>query len=181
MLKFTHKVRVTGKLASLPPANEVWGKVIFSEACVKNPVHREGGSASVHAGIPHPAGSRHPSPQTRHPPGAGTPSPWTRYPPKTRYGQQAGGKHPTGMQSCYNCKCKGDVVTSCDRCTIHVLSQANFTPFRETEGCTAISDRVTVWQMVGMGNYTGDVPNLRPSLNALILCEITVFAIGSQT
>ena len=24
----------------LPPANEVWGKVIFSEACVKNSVHR---------------------------------------------------------------------------------------------------------------------------------------------
>ena len=23
----------------LPPANEVWGKVIFSEACVKNSVH----------------------------------------------------------------------------------------------------------------------------------------------
>ena len=27
----------------LPPANEVWGKVIFSEACVKNSVHRGGG------------------------------------------------------------------------------------------------------------------------------------------
>ena len=26
----------------LPPANEVWGKVIFSEACVKNSVHRAG-------------------------------------------------------------------------------------------------------------------------------------------
>ena len=25
---------------SLPPANEVWGNVIFSEACVKNSVHR---------------------------------------------------------------------------------------------------------------------------------------------
>ena len=25
---------------SLPPANEVWGKVIFSEVCVKNSVHR---------------------------------------------------------------------------------------------------------------------------------------------
>ena len=30
-----------GKKSSLlPPANEVWGKVIFSEACVKNSVHR---------------------------------------------------------------------------------------------------------------------------------------------
>ena len=26
--------------AQLPPANEVWGKVIFSQACVKNSVHR---------------------------------------------------------------------------------------------------------------------------------------------
>ena len=25
-----------------PPANEVWGQVIFSEACVKNSVHRVG-------------------------------------------------------------------------------------------------------------------------------------------
>ena len=27
-------------LLFLPPANEVWGKVIFSEVCVKNSVHR---------------------------------------------------------------------------------------------------------------------------------------------
>ena len=67
----------------LPPANEVWGKVIFSEACVKNSVHRGGGSASVHAGIPHSPrpgtspGTGHPpgpaAPQTRHPSGPGTP------------------------------------------------------------------------------------------------------------
>ena len=37
-------------LTLLPPANEVWGKVIFSVECVKNSVHR-GRSASVHAGI----------------------------------------------------------------------------------------------------------------------------------
>ena len=32
-----------------PPANEVWGKVIFSEACVKNsvPVGGEGGGAGM--------------------------------------------------------------------------------------------------------------------------------------
>ena len=30
------------KSYSLPPANEVWGKVIFSQACVKNSVHRTG-------------------------------------------------------------------------------------------------------------------------------------------
>ena len=62
----------------LPPANEVWGKVIFSEVCVKNSVHR-GGSASVHAGIPPILRTRHTlpdqaplrpgnHPRTRHPP-----------------------------------------------------------------------------------------------------------------
>ena len=58
----------------LPPANEVWGKVIFSEACVKNSVRRGGGSASVHAWIT-PEPGRHPRtrqapPGTRHPPPA---------------------------------------------------------------------------------------------------------------
>ena len=32
------------------PANEVWGKVIFSEACVKNSVHGGGGGGG--GGIP---------------------------------------------------------------------------------------------------------------------------------
>ena len=36
------------------PANEVWGKVIFSEACVKNSVHRGGGGfpAGIAGSIP---------------------------------------------------------------------------------------------------------------------------------
>ena len=68
-------------LYSLPPANEVWGKVIFSVACIKNSVHW--GSASVHAGIP---------PPEQAPPCAVHAG---------RYGQQAGGMHPTGMQSCF--------------------------------------------------------------------------------
>ena len=68
-----------------------------------------GGSASVHIGIPppdqappwsRPPPSRHPP--SRHPPGAGGPREQT--PPCAvhagRYGQQAGGMHPTGMQSC---------------------------------------------------------------------------------
>ena len=54
-------------LIYLLPANEVWGKVIFSEACVKNYVHR-GGSASVHAGIPHPPGPGTPRDQAPLPP-----------------------------------------------------------------------------------------------------------------
>ena len=45
---------------SLPPANEVWGKVIFSEVCVKNSVHR-----GEYLG-------RYPPDQV-HPPGPGTP------------------------------------------------------------------------------------------------------------
>ena len=48
----------------LPPANEVWGKVIFSEACVKNSVHR--------GGVPDPP----PGPGRYPPPGPG------RYPPR---------------------------------------------------------------------------------------------------
>ena len=65
----------------LPPANEVWGKVIFSEACVKNSVH--GG------GLPQCMLGYHSPPDQ-----AGT-SP--RY---GRYGQRAGSMHPTRMQSC---------------------------------------------------------------------------------
>ena len=42
--------------------NEVWGKVIFSEACVKNSV--QGGSAPLHAGIHNPS----PGPEADHPP-----------------------------------------------------------------------------------------------------------------
>ena len=52
-----------------------WGKVIFSEACVKNSVHR---GAGVWADTP-PQGAVH----------AG------------RYGQQAGGTYPTGMHTCF--------------------------------------------------------------------------------
>ena len=48
-----------------------------------------------------PPRTRHTSPRTRHtpiPPDQVTPG--TRYPPPGRYGQQAGGTHPTGMHSC---------------------------------------------------------------------------------
>ena len=61
----------------LPPANEVWGKVIFSVACVKNSVH-EGWGVCLSACWdpprektpslgPSTPGSRHP-PGNRHPP-----------------------------------------------------------------------------------------------------------------
>ena len=67
-----------------------WGKVILSEPCVKNSVH--GG------GLPHCMLGYTPRDQRQAPPG-------TRQPPSAvhagRYGQQAGGAHPNGMQSCF--------------------------------------------------------------------------------
>ena len=47
-------VFVHARKRSLPPANEVWGKVIFSEACVKNSVHRgvPGWGVSAPGGVP---------------------------------------------------------------------------------------------------------------------------------
>ena len=69
---------------------------IFTDIC--DSVHR--GSASVHAGMP--PGKE--IPLARSPPGKETPL--ARRPPPCalhagRYGLQAGGMHPTGMQSCF--------------------------------------------------------------------------------
>ena len=78
-----------------------------------------GGSAPLHAGKHTPLGPEagippdkrqaHPHTKDRHPPGPGTPPPHrNQSPPRAdtpsavhagRYGQQAGGTHPTGMQS----------------------------------------------------------------------------------
>ena len=68
-----------------------------------------GGSASVHAGIPPPPGSRHPQPPRPDPPGADTHTPQSRHPPGAdhprkqtpAYGLRAAGTHPTGMHSCW--------------------------------------------------------------------------------
>ena len=65
----------------LPPANEFWGKVIFSEACVKNSVHGEGGgvtdqqyiSSCTVGGIGHMVPPGQAPPMDRHPSRAGTP------------------------------------------------------------------------------------------------------------
>ena len=96
-------------------------KVIFSEACVKNSVHKGGGVClsacwdpsgadppdqaptltTDTPGLDTPPGCG-PPPWPRHPLGADTPREQT--PPEAvhagRYGQRAGGMHPTGMQSC---------------------------------------------------------------------------------
>ena len=66
----------------LPPANEVWGKVMFSETSVCHSVHRGGG------GLP-----THPPPMQTP---LGSPPPLDTM----GYGQQAAGVHPTGMHSC---------------------------------------------------------------------------------
>ena len=64
-----------------------WGKVIFSEVCVKN---------SVRGGVcPIACWDTPPGPE------AGTPPPGPEAVHAGRYGQQAGSTHPTGMQSCF--------------------------------------------------------------------------------
>ena len=50
----------------LPPANEVWGKVMFSEAYVSHFVHRETPLAANEAGGTHPNGMQHTCLQYKH-------------------------------------------------------------------------------------------------------------------
>ena len=86
----------------LPPANEVWGKVIFLHLFLI--LFRGEYLGRYPPGPGTPPGTRytpppdqvHP-PRTRYPPGRYTPSEAVH---AGRYGQQAGGTHPTGMQSC---------------------------------------------------------------------------------
>ena len=66
----------------LPPANEVWGKVIFSVACVKNSVHKGEYLGRYPPGRYTPLGQVHP--RAVHPPGRYTPGqvhPLGRYTP----------------------------------------------------------------------------------------------------
>ena len=65
--------------------NEVGARFIFSEACVKNSVHR-GGSAPLHAGIP--PGPEADLPGSRHPPRANTLGADTPPPPRSRSPQE---------------------------------------------------------------------------------------------
>ena len=78
------------KVVSLPPANEVWGKVMFLHVSVI--LFIEG---SAYKGDLPPEGL-----STR---GGGL---W-QTPPETR---KVGGTHPTRMLSCFNCKYKVDVI-----------------------------------------------------------------------
>ena len=66
----------------LPPTNKVWGKVIFSEACVKNSVY---GGRSTWAGTPRDRVGTPPRPDSYSPrPGRYTPLLPGRYPLGTR-------------------------------------------------------------------------------------------------
>ena len=82
-------------LLFLPPANEVWGKVMFLHLSVI--LFTGGVSARLHAGMHTPSG-RHPPRQT---PSLGQTPTLGRPPPSDTmgYGQQAGGTHPTGMDT----------------------------------------------------------------------------------
>ena len=76
----------------LPPANEVWGKVIFSQASVILFTWRGSAQAPLDADLP-----SHADPLDADPP-------WMQTPPQDTwgtmgYGQQAGGTHPTKMLS----------------------------------------------------------------------------------
>ena len=96
----------TVEMILLPPATKLGQGYIFTGVC--DSVHG-GGSASVHAGYPPPPGADPPGADT--PPRADTPlgaDPPLSRPPGAdtpdakhagRYGQHAGGMHPTGMQS----------------------------------------------------------------------------------
>ena len=88
------KSNLVTKLPLLPPANEVWGKVIFSVACVKNSVHGGGkylGRYTPRAGTPprqvHPPGRYNPTPHQVHPQPLGryitSPTPWAGTPPRS--------------------------------------------------------------------------------------------------
>ena len=106
------------KMCSFYRPQRSWVKVIFSQASVI--LITGGGSASVHAGIPLtplPLGPGRPPrlgrPQDQadtlarpgrhpYPPGPGRHTPPPRAEHTWRYGQQVGGMHPTGMQSCYH-------------------------------------------------------------------------------
>ena len=69
-----------------------WAKVIFSQACVKNSVHRGRVSASVHAGMhqpPPPQQTPYPPSRTRPPPPRSRHPLWEQTPTRSRPPQEA--------------------------------------------------------------------------------------------
>ena len=80
----------------LPPANEVWGKVMFLQTSV---ILLTGG------GLPQCMLAYYPTPPEQTPPPDQAHPPRAEPPPGAehagRYGQRVGGTYPTGMQSCF--------------------------------------------------------------------------------
>ena len=72
----------------LPPANEVWGKVMFLHLSVSHFV-RGGYLPYCILGYTHPQADTDVASPPPHPPVT------------TGYGQQAGSMHPTGMHTCH--------------------------------------------------------------------------------
>ena len=89
-------------LSSYRPQTK-FAKVMFLHVSVSHSVHRGRGLAQYMEGYTPPPDQRQAppprsgTPHRRHPPGPDTPHAVHA----GRYGQQAGGMHPTGMQSCY--------------------------------------------------------------------------------
>ena len=127
-----------GFIPFLPPANEVWGKVIFSEACVKNSVH--GGSTwSGTSGQVHPLGRYTPKDQV-HPLGRYPPNRYTlRAVHAARYRQEAGDTHPTGMHSCSRFLLKFTAFQDYSRCTVI------FQVFGSRVGALCVAKRLPVF------------------------------------
>ena len=92
------RLKVHSHIAFLAPANEVWGKVIFSQMFVCPQGRGVSFPACITGHI-----TRRGLPLGRLSPGGQTPfrAPWDTM----GYCQQAGGTHPTGMHSCSECDC----------------------------------------------------------------------------
>ena len=100
--------RYTPQSRHLPlgPGTPPWDQVHppWTRYTPQDQVHPLGpGTPSGTSYTPSPGPARPPG--SRHPPGADTPLPPEQTPPSAehagRYGQHAGGTHPTGMQSCW--------------------------------------------------------------------------------
>ena len=86
-------LKALGVKVLLLPANEVWGKVIFSQACVKNSVHRGVGLVPriCSGGVPGPRGGAW---------SGGVPGPGGCLVETPPTATATGGTHPTGMHFC---------------------------------------------------------------------------------
>ena len=87
-------------ISLLPPANEVCEGYVFTGVCLST---GWGGVCPIACWDIHPPLGTIGTPPGRHPPGQTPLLPWADTPGQCMlgYGQQAGGKHSTGMHSCF--------------------------------------------------------------------------------